>query len=342
MDSALGTPAAPAPRHPLALDPLPLPAQEPISLSPLPGPEEDAAPAPRESLAPAPPEAPVEAAELAAVPAQPDPDAERLAAESAAESARVEEELEAKLKEMPAAPDSRFRTWRPTGGVQPVLAPITPEVAAPEPSHRDGRGQGGAAADRGGDPAETRPHLQGDPLDDFFYRVDEPGPELGALAAPLEAAAAPAETVERIEYLTFLLGTEEYGVEVERVREVMRSPPITEVPRAPTDVLGVITVRGEVVAVFDPRGRLGLPSATSAEGGRIIIVDDGGGACGLLVDSVASVVRLPRGSIEACPQGIGGASADCLQGIGRDHDRLFTLLSIPALLKPGRRVEGRG
>jgi purine-binding chemotaxis protein CheW len=106
-------------------------------------------------------------------------------------------------------------------------------------------------------------------------------------------------------------------------------------------VLGVITVRGEVVAVFDPRGRLGLPRAAPSEGGRVIIVDDGGGPCGLLVDAVASVVRLPRGAIEARPQGIGGASADCLEGIGRDRDRLFTVLSVAALLKPGRRVEGR-
>jgi chemotaxis signal transduction protein len=71
-------------------------------------------------------------------------------------------------------------------------------------------------------------------------------------------------------------------------------------------------------------------------------VDDGAGPCGLLVDGVASVVRLPRGAIEARPQGIGGASADCLEGIGRDHDRLFTVLSVPALLKPARRPEGRG
>ncbi len=131
-------------------------------------------------------------------------------------------------------------------------------------------------------------------------------------------------------------------MEIDRVREVMRSPPITEVPRAPADVLGVITVRGEVVAVLDPRARLGLSRGEAGGGGRVIIVDDGAGACGLLVDGVASVVRLPRGSIEPCPQGIGGASADCLEGIGRDHDRLFTVLSVGALLKPVRRADGRG
>ena len=330
--------AAPAPRRPLALEPLPLPPAEPISFSPLPGLDEVAAPAPSEPHAV---DTSLSAAPVTGL-AGADLDAERMAAEAAAEAARVEAELEAKLQDMPAAPDGRFRTWRPPGGRVPELAPIAPEAAEPESSRREGRRQGGPGARRRGDSAEELAHALGDPLDDFFYRADEPGPELGVLAAPLEAAAPPAEAVERIEYLTFLLGTEEYGVEIARVREVMRSPPITEVPRAPPDVLGVITVRGEVVAVFDPRRRLGLPRATSAEGGRVIIVDDGAGPCGLLVDAVASVARLPKGSIEACPQGIGGASADCLQGIGRDDGRLFTLLSIPALLKPGRRVEGRG
>jgi len=277
-------------------------------------------------------------------PALPDPEAARAAEAMAAEAARIEVELEARLRDMPAAPDARFRTWRPSGAAVPGLAPIAPEEPPSEQARHRGEGgrrRGDAPPDGQGERGAPH-HPPADPLDEFFYQSDEPGPELGTLAAPVEAAPGPAEVVARVEYLTFLLGAEEYGVEIERVREVMRSPPITEVPRAPTDVLGVITVRGEVVAVFDPRRRLGLPRGAAAEGGRVIIVDDGAGACGLLVDGVASVVRLPRGSIEPCPQGIGGASADCLEGIGRDHDRLFTVLSISALLKPARRAEGRG
>lgn len=326
--------AAPAaPRPPLALDPLPVPAADLPSTSPMPDPDEVAAaagPAPSWPDPPPPPEAPSPPAATA-----PDPDAEQRAADAAAEAARLEAELEARLRDMPAAPDGRFRTWRPSGGVVSDLQPITPEP------HARGRRHGEAAERRRSGREERAAAPPGDPLDDFFYREDEPGPELGELAAPSEAPA-PAEVVERVEYLTFLLGSESYGVEIDRVREVMRSPPITEVPRAPPDVLGVITVRGEVVAVFDPRRRLGLPRGEVTEGGRVIIVDDGAGPCGLLVDGVASVVRLPRGSIEARPQGIGGAHTDCLEGIGRDRDRLFTVLSVAALLKPTRRAEARG
>jgi purine-binding chemotaxis protein CheW len=216
------------------------------------------------------------------------------------------------------------------------VAPVAPEAAeAPAPARR-AAGHGG---ERGG--REAAPGPAGDPLDEFFYRDDEHGPELGGLA-PEAAPAAAEEPVQRVEYLTFRLGAEEYGVEIDRVREVMRSPPITEVPRAPPGVLGVITVRGEVVAVFDPRARLRLPPSAGAETGRVVIVDDGAGPCGLLVDGVSNVVRLPRGSIEPCPQGIGGHGADCLAGIGRDRDRLFTVLDLAALLRPRRPGEGRG
>jgi purine-binding chemotaxis protein CheW len=191
------------------------------------------------------------------------------------------------------------------------------------------------------------PAAPADPFAGFFFDPAEPPPpgELGE-AAPAPAAERP-EAVAREEYLTFLLGAEEYAVAIERVREVLKCPPVTEVPRAPAHVLGVVTVRGEVVPVFEPRRRLGLPTAPPPEGtGRIVIVDAGEGACGLLVDAVASVVRLRPGSIEPCPQGIGGASQEYLAGIGREGDRLFTVLDLGALLRrppaPVRRAaEGR-
>ena len=279
------------------------------------------------------------------------------------------------LPEPPAGPgadgDGRFTTWRPGTGERPfvpVPEPVAmpqpdasafavfdpngahpvPEIAPapspwrgtdalhpfPAPSHLGAP----AGASRTGTAAQTKPPLgqeARDPLEEFFFRVDEEVPALAALPAdvgPVSSAGPEDAGVE--EYLTFRLGVEEYAVAIERVHEVLKSQPVTEVPRAPAGVLGVVTVRGEVVAVFDPRRRLGLPGTPPPEGsGRIVIVDDGQGPCGLLVDGVASVVRLARGSIEPCPQGIGGASADCLAGIGRERSRLFTVLDLGALLR---------
>ncbi len=67
--------------------------------------------------------------------------------------------------------------------------------------------------------------------------------------------------------------------------------------------------------------------------GKIVILDAGEGPAGLQVDRIASVVRLRPGSIEPCPQGIAGQRAEVLAGIGRDGDRLFTVLDLGALLR---------
>ena len=243
-------------------------------------------------------------------------------------------------RDAPAAEDARFTTWRPGAGAPPVILPELDDgapaadahLAASAPPARPATPE--RAARPPVPPAPPAPAAPRDALDDFFYRPDEAAPALPQLAPATAPPEAPTVPLAREEYLTFLLGAEEYAVAIERVREVIRAPPITEVPRAPGHVLGVVTVRGEVVAVVDPRRRLGLPCASLGEGeGKVVIVDAGEGSCGLLVDRVASVVRLRPGSIEPCPQGIAGQRSEFLAGIGRDGDRLFTLIDLAALLR---------
>ena len=129
-------------------------------------------------------------------------------------------------------------------------------------------------------------------------------PDLGLGASGRTAREGP--TVARREYVAFFLGDEEYGVSIERVREILKPPPITEVPRAPPPVIGVITLRGEVVALVDPRRRLDLPPAAPGPRARVVVCETADGPIGLVVDSVSQVVRLPAGAIEPRPSGIGG------------------------------------
>jgi purine-binding chemotaxis protein CheW len=173
-----------------------------------------------------------------------------------------------------------------------------------------------------------------DPLDEFFYREDEAAPGLADLDFAAPSAPGPVEVADPgREYLTFGLGFEEYAIEIERVREVLKAPVVTDVPRAPRHVLGVIMVRGDVIAVFDPRRRLGLPEVARTSSPRVLVCDDGLGSVGLLVDAVTQVVRLRRSDIEPRPQGVGSVSAEYIAGIGRQAGRMFIVLDLPVVLR---------
>jgi purine-binding chemotaxis protein CheW len=121
----------------------------------------------------------------------------------------------------------------------------------------------------------------------------------------------------RVEYLAFVLAGETYAVQIAHVAEILRPPPITEVPRAPSTVLGVISVRGKLVTVVDLRRRFRLPESPIDRKTRVLLADAGGGEqIGLLVDEVHQVWRLSAEEIE--PSGVlGGEQPAHIAGIGR-------------------------
>ena len=125
------------------------------------------------------------------------------------------------------------------------------------------------------------------------------------------------EAGRRIEYLAFGLAGETYAVEIANVAEILRPPPMTEVPRAPDTVLGVISVRGKLVTVVDLRRRFHLPAAPIDRRTRILLVDVGTGEqLGLLVDDVQQVWRLAGDEVESASI-LGGEQAAHVAGIGR-------------------------
>lgn len=135
------------------------------------------------------------------------------------------------------------------------------------------------------------------------------------------------------EVLAFSLGDEEYGIDIRRLRGIIRTPPITEVPRAPAFVLGVIGVRGEVLPVIDLRLRLRKPRATPGASSRVLIARREDEAFALVVDAVRHVVRLRDDEIEATPALLGAADSEYIAGIARPWpDRLLILLAVDAVL----------
>lgn len=139
------------------------------------------------------------------------------------------------------------------------------------------------------------------------------------------AARRAGEGGKRVEYLSFGLAGETYAVAIELVAEILRLPPITEVPRAPDTVLGVISVRGKLVTVIDLRRRFNLPPATLDRRSRILLADARTEQMGLLVDDVQQVWRLASEEIEPASV-LGGEQAPHIAGIGRPSGSDGTVL----------------
>ena len=152
-------------------------------------------------------------------------------------------------------------------------------------------------------------------------------------------------------FLTFLLAEEEYALDILRISEIIKVRPVTEVPRAPAFVTGIISVRGTIVPVVDLRLRLHLPAPEPSPAARILIVTRDEEPYGLIVDEVVHVVRLHAGDIEPPPPAVGGQNAEFIAGIGRPPSilmpglggRMLIILNVDAVLAfdvGGRGVSG--
>lgn len=121
----------------------------------------------------------------------------------------------------------------------------------------------------------------------------------------------------RTEYLSFRLGEDVYAGPVSLIREILKPPPLTPVPRAPFAVMGIVSVRGQLVTVIDLRRRLRLPESGGTRRSRVLLVNPHGEMLGLYVDEVLQVYRLAEDEIEHAAQALGGDVAPYISGIAR-------------------------
>lgn len=135
-----------------------------------------------------------------------------------------------------------------------------------------------------------------------------------------------------LQWVTFKLAGETYGVNVMQVQEVLRYTEIAPVPGAPAYVMGIINLRGNVVTVIDTRHRFGLPSEDMTDNTRIVIIEAEKHVVGILVDSVAEVVYLRQSEIETAPNVGNDESAKFIQGVCHKNDELLILIELDKLL----------
>lgn len=137
---------------------------------------------------------------------------------------------------------------------------------------------------------------------------------------------------EVLQWVTFKLEMETYGINVMHVQEVLRYTEIAPVPGAPSYVLGIINLRGNVVTVIDTRSRFGLKSAENTDNSRIVIIEAEKQVIGILVDSVAEVVYLRASEIDVAPNVGNDESAKFIQGVSNRDGELLILVDLDKLL----------
>jgi purine-binding chemotaxis protein CheW len=185
-----------------------------------------------------------------------------------------------------------------------------------------------------------------EPLDladrDAFLPAEpaEPEPEMPVPAHSVSFFTAPAreerKTAEATEHLaTFFLAGEEYGVDVRLVQEIIRVSEITQVPRAPTFVKGVINLRGRIVPVVDLKRKLGLGEVDEdARPSRILVAKLKERLVGLLVDGANQVLKVPVAVIEPAPEEVVAIDANYIRGVAKLEKRLIILMDLSKVLFP--------
>jgi purine-binding chemotaxis protein CheW len=135
-----------------------------------------------------------------------------------------------------------------------------------------------------------------------------------------------------LQWVTFRLQGETYGINVMQVQEVLRYTEVAPVPGAPSYVLGIINLRGNVVTVIDTRHRFKLSEGELTDNTRIVIIETERHVIGILVDSVAEVVYLRQSEIEAAPNVGNDESAKFIQGVCHKNNELLILVDLNKLL----------
>jgi purine-binding chemotaxis protein CheW len=144
-------------------------------------------------------------------------------------------------------------------------------------------------------------------------------------------------------FLTFLLGCEEYGIPIQKIREIIGIMDITSVPRSPAFIKGVINLRGKIIPVMDLRLKFELAEKEYTQRTCIIVVElEFAGMTrlmGIVVDSVSEVVNIQKSDIELPPQYGSLVDTAFLTGMGKVKGKVVLLLDIEQVLNNEEKVQ---
>lgn len=140
------------------------------------------------------------------------------------------------------------------------------------------------------------------------------------------------------QFLTFVLGNEEYGVEILKVQEIKGYAAPTPLPNAPGYVKGVINLRGTIVPILDLRRKFNMIEVEYNKFTVIVVVQVKGKVMGFIVDAVSDVLNVPKADIQAPPDFSGRVDVSFINGLAKVGEKIVILLDIDRLLTAEERA----
>ena len=137
------------------------------------------------------------------------------------------------------------------------------------------------------------------------------------------------------EYVTAMIGSQLFGLPISQVQDVFMPERLPRVPLSPSEIDGVLTLRGRIVTVIDMRARLGMPKNDDGKPPMAIGVDLRGESYGLLIDQIGEVLKLPDDGCEDNPVNLDPRMAKLAGGVHRLDGQLMVVLDVDRVLDIG-------
>ncbi len=134
-----------------------------------------------------------------------------------------------------------------------------------------------------------------------------------------------------IQLVGFMVGEEEFAVPILSIQEIIKPIEYTRVPSAPSYVLGVFNLRGNVIPLIDLRLKFSLPSKKQTDDTRYIVMKNSDEIAGFVIDRLTEAVRIKENDIDEAPNS--STDKNMIYGIGKRADRILTILNTEALLR---------
>ena len=140
------------------------------------------------------------------------------------------------------------------------------------------------------------------------------------------------EDSQKDKYLTFCIASEDYGIEIRHVTEIIGIQKITEIPDMPEYINGVINLRGKVIPVMDVRARFHIERREYDDRTCIVVVNVNEDSIGFVVDTVKEVVNIPANMVEPPPKSNKSGGGLFVNGLGKVGDEVKILLNVEQLI----------